>query len=68
MTNKDYAPYEEFCNKLFNRLFLPIEKRNDENSNPANFVTYSEKVKKYTKFIIGRKIPKNAPKYSEEEI
>ena len=27
-----------------------------------------EKVKKYTKYLIGTKIPRNTPKYTEEEI
>lgn len=31
-------------------------------------IMYKEKVKKYTKFLIGRKINKNVPKFTREEV
>jgi hypothetical protein len=57
-------------NDIFEEIFLPYKKRKlaekPEESNEIQM--YYEKVKTYTKFVIGRKINKNTPKYTKPEI
>ena len=58
---------------LFEEIFLPYKKRRIESANfneedNTENQAYYEKVKNYTKFLIGRKINKNTPKYTQPEI
>ena len=56
--------------EIFNEIFVPIQKRKIEEQVEETHEDqiYYEKVKSYTKVLIGRKISKNTPKYSEPEI
>jgi hypothetical protein len=60
---------------IFEKIYLPKEKR--AKLKPAEPISlggegvdsqYREKVKSYSSYLIGRKIPKNTPKYSKNEI
>lgn len=55
---------------LFGEIFLLIEKRGleDRGKETNEDQLYFEKVKSYTKYLIGRKVNKNTPLYSEPEI
>ena len=66
ISNQEYDYFESYMSELFNKLYLPTKSRNSEDFD-LNTV-YTEKVKKYPKFLIGRKIPKNAVKIFIGEI
>ena len=66
ISHHKYDYFESYMFELFNKLYLPTKSRNSEDFD-LNTV-YTEKVKKYPKFLIGRKIPKNAVKYTKGEI
>lgn len=55
---------------LFGEIFLPIQKRSTKEKTEETYEDqmYFEKVKTYTKFLIGRKINKNTPLYADPEI
>jgi hypothetical protein len=62
---------------LFEQIYLPKEQRNldsiDSMQEPSAKIDHSlnqyrEKVKNYSSYAIGRKIPKNTPKYTDMEI
>ena len=56
---------------IFEEIFIPYKKRKHsrtEIEETHEDQLYYEKVKSYTKFLIGRKINKNTPKYSKPEI
>jgi hypothetical protein len=56
----------------FEEIYLPIHKRRGYGANSSTDImemvhddlVYREKVKSYTKYLIGRKIAKNTSKYS----
>jgi len=56
---------------IFSRIYIPKDKRKNikimDSQNNIDF-QYREKVKAYSYYLIGRKIPKNTPKYTEDEI
>ena len=66
ISNQEYDKFEEFIHTLFDKLYVPVSQRHnpDFNRNNPNNSAYMEKVKKYTKFLIGSKIPENTPKYT----
>lgn len=60
---------------MFEEIFVPYKKRKMEQSKATDNddmstedINYYEKVKAYTKFVIGRKINKNTPRYTNPEI
>ena len=52
---------------IFHEIFVPIQKRKatEKMDETHEDQIYYEKVKSYTKVLIGRKISKNTPKYTE---
>jgi hypothetical protein len=72
-TNDDYDHFFSFMRNTFEEVFYPIHKRkkmDDVNENIEREVihddiVYKEKVKLYTKYLIGRKISKNTGKYTD---
>lgn len=76
-TNEDFDNFFRFMRNTFEEVFLPIHKRrnpNDADPQPNSYqmqhddLVYKDKVKSYTKYLIGRKISKNTAKYTDEEI
>jgi hypothetical protein len=71
-TNEDFAAFDSIMGGLFGEIFLPIQKRKlpegERGEETHEDHIYFERVKSYTKFLIGRKISKNTCKYSDPEI
>lgn len=69
-TNEEYEQFHNFMKDLFDRVYLPIHKRNEHMPKDLSQddIAYKEKVKAYTSYKIGRKISKNNLLYTEEEI
>ncbi len=74
-TNDDYEHFFRFMRNTFEEIYLPIHKRkhpSDSDAQPNSYqmqhddLIYKEKVKSYTKYLIGRKISKNTAKYTDE--
>lgn len=58
---------------IFEKIYLPKEKRNkvkgyEPTMSDQSDSQYREKVKGYSSYVIGRKIPKNTIRYSSKEI
>ena len=60
---------------IFENIYLPKEKRQiktlldiHKESEDSSLTQYKSKVKNYSSYAIGRKIPKNTPKYTDQEI
>ena len=65
-TNEEFNEFNDLMGEIFNEIFLPIQKRRstEKLDETHEDQIYFEKVKSYTKVLIGRKINKNTPKYS----
>jgi hypothetical protein len=57
---------------IFENIYLPKDKRHihetvdmHESPNDNSLAQYRAKVKTYSSYAIGRKIPKNTPKYTD---
>lgn len=72
-TNDDYNNFFNFMRNTFEEVFYPIHKRKKMEDTTDNIereivhedLVYKEKVKSYTKYLIGRKISKNTSKYTD---
>jgi hypothetical protein len=60
---------------IFENIYLPKDKRKVDNYfelthdiTDSTLAQYREKVKAYSSYAIGRKIPKNTPKYTDFDI
>lgn len=73
-TDQQYQQFEKIMSSLFEQIYLPKEQRILDNlQKPSANIDlslnqYREKVKNYSSYAIGRKIPKNTPKYTDMEI
>jgi hypothetical protein len=70
-SNDEFDGFHQMMTGIFEEIFVPHKKRRHsqrdiEESHEDQL--YYEKVKSYTKFLIGRKISKNTPKYTKPEI
>jgi hypothetical protein len=71
-TNDDYDNFFSFMRTTFEEVFLPVHKRRPLDASPDtptrdlihDDLIYKDKVKTYTKYLIGRKISKNTAKYT----
>ena len=75
-TEAEFPVFEKFMTNIFEKIYMPKEKRSKlKAQEPLNITheggldsQYREKVKTYSSYLIGRKIPKNTPKYTKNEI
>lgn len=75
-TNEEYDQFLKFMKETFEEIYLPINRRKklgivsqhniDMNDLSHDDVMYKDKVKAYTKYLIGRKISKNTAKFTDE--
>lgn len=74
-TNEEYDGFLIFMKETFQEIFLPINRRKkfgmvsnrniDLRQLSHEDVMYKDKVKSYTKYLIGRKISKNTAKFTD---
>lgn len=74
-TNEEFDEFLKFMKDTFEEIFLPINRRRkfgivsqqtiDIHDLSRDDVMYRDKVKAYTKYLIGRKVSKNTAKFSD---
>ena len=66
VTNQSYDTFEQYMSEIFDKVFIEEKNRDDQDApTDQEAQQYKEKVKKYTKYSIGRKISKNILKYTK---
>ena len=70
-TDEQFDQFERIMGNLFENIYLPKEKRklhevlDIHHESDNSLAQYKSKVKEYSHYKIGRKIPKNTPKYTD---